>query len=41
MNPLEKIIMIIQVVGAVTVYFGAIHILVQSILPMKRKRARQ
>jgi hypothetical protein len=40
MSTFEKTIMIIQAVGAVVVYFGAIHLLVQSILP-KRKRVRQ
>jgi hypothetical protein len=40
MNTFETAIQMIQLAGAVTVYLLGIHILVQSILPMKRKRAR-
>jgi hypothetical protein len=39
MNVFETAIQMIQLAGAVTVYLLGIHLLVQSILP-KRKRAK-
>jgi len=41
MNTFEITIQMIQLAGAVTVYLLGIYLLVQSMLPMKRKRARQ
>jgi hypothetical protein len=41
MNTFETTIQMIQLVGAVTVYLLGIYLLVQSMLPIKRKRARQ